>query len=136
MREDGNPRVVIVYGRNTRGHLECFTIDTHNRILDQIERLPRASKKRLAMQRLYATHAREISIDDTGRLVLPQHMREKLDLSGWAFFAGIGEAFEIWKPEAYEEMLESELGGDDDDFDASLDASAYLDAGEGGELDV
>jgi len=88
--------------------------------------MPRASKKRKALQRLYSTHALYTAVDDTGRLVLPAKLREKIGLSDQAFFASQGETFEIWKPETYDEIYGVDEEAEED-FDPDLDASHYLD---------
>lgn len=124
--DGGNPQLVIVYGGESRNYLECFTIEAIEKIYDKIEQMPRASKKRKALQRLYSTHALYTSVDDTGRLVLPAKLREKIELDDQAFFASQGETFEIWKPETYDEVYGVDEEGEDD-FDPELDASHYLD---------
>ncbi|SES14800.1 MraZ protein [Tranquillimonas rosea] len=123
-----NPELVIVYGGETRDYLECFTMDSIAKIDAKISRLPRGSKKRKALQRLYHTHAHPTSVDETGRLVLPAKLREKIGLNGEAFFAGTGETFEIWSPEAYDASIGD--GGEDEDFDPDVDPEVYLDGEE------
>lgn len=127
--EGSNPQVVIVFGDEKRDYLECFTIETMDRIFAKIERMPIASKKRKALQRLYATKALTTSVDETGRMVLPAKLRNKIGLDAEAIFAGTGEAFEIWKPETYEGGPDADLTADDD-FDPELDPSNYLDGDE------
>ena len=124
--EGGNPQLVIVYGDEKRNYLECFTVSAIEKIYDKIERLARANPRRKALQRLYSTHALSTSVDETGRLVLPAKLREKIGLDEAAFFASTGETFEIWKPETYDEVYGEALDADDD-FDPDVDASVYLD---------
>ncbi len=128
--ESGNPQLVIVYGDDKRDFLECFTLSAIEKIYDQIERLARANPRRKALQRLYSTHAISTSVDETGRLVLPAKLREKIGLDESAFFASTGETFEIWKPETYDKVYESSLDAEGD-FDPDVDASTYLDGDEG-----
>lgn len=123
------PRVMIVYGDERRKFLECFTVDGLQKIHRQIKRMPHASKKRKALQRLYSTHAQIISVDETGRLVLPAKLRKKIDLGNEAFFAGTGETFEIWKPETYDAEMDADLT-EDEEFDPTVDPAIYLHAEE------
>ncbi len=123
------PEIVIVYGGETRKHLECFTIDAMADVERRIEKKPRGDKRRKAMQRLYHTQALTTSVDDTGRLVLPAKLREKIGLDKEAFFAGNGDTFEIWKPETYEAEMDADLEADDY-FDPDADPSVYLDGEE------
>jgi len=125
-----NPELVIVYGSDKRQYLECFTMEAIEDVERRIEKLPRGDKRRKALQRLYNTQSILTSVDETGRLVLSAKLRDKLDLTGMAFFAGNGDTFEIWKPETYEVEMDADLEADDD-FDPEADASIYLDGEEG-----
>ncbi|WP_166416208.1 division/cell wall cluster transcriptional repressor MraZ [Cochlodiniinecator piscidefendens] len=123
------PELVIVYGGKNRRHLECFTIEAILDVERRILKMPRGSKKRKALQTLYSTQATTTSVDDTGRLVLPAKLREKIGLDGNAFFAGKLDTFEIWNPETYDDEMFAGLD-EDDDFDPDADASIYLDGEE------
>ncbi len=118
------PRIIIVYGGATRDYLEGFTIEAMNEVDDKIATHPRGSAKRKAMERLYSAQSVEVLVDDTGRIVLPTKLREKIDLDGMAQFVSSGDTFEIWKPEAYDASI---AALDDDGFDPNLDPSVYLD---------
>ena len=126
-----NPELVIVYGDERRKQLECFTIDAIHDVERRIEKLPRGDKRRKALQRLYNTQSLLTSVDETGRLVLPAKLREKIDIDGMAFFAGNGDTFEIWKPETYDAEMDADLSADDQ-FDPEADPSIYLDGEEEG----
>lgn len=129
-----NPNLVIVYGDERRKQLECFTIEAINEVDAKIARMPRGSKRRRALQRLYHGQAHPTSVDDTGRLVLPQKLREKIGLNGpapiEAYFIGNGDTFEIWQPRTYDAELGAGLEGDAA-FDPDVDPSVYLDGAEG-----
>jgi transcriptional regulator MraZ len=118
------PRIIIVYGSSTRSYLEGFTIQAMEEVDEKISRHPRGSAKRKAMERLYNAQAIETVVDETGRIVLPAKLREKIHLDGTARFVSSGDTFEIWAPEAYDESI---AALDDDGFDPDLDPSAYLD---------
>ena len=118
------PRIIIVYGGATRDYLEGFTIEAMDEVDDKIAAFPRGSAKRKVMERLYSAQSVEVIVDDTGRIVLPAKLREKIDLNGLAKFVSSGDTFEIWKPEAYDISI---AALDDDGFDPDLDPSVYLD---------
>ena len=125
-----NPNLVIVYGDKGRNYLECFTIDAITEVQAKIKKKPRGSKQRHAMQRLYHGNAHPTSVDETGRLVLPAKLRDKIGLESMAYFIANGDTFEIWRPETYEK---EEYGTHeaDDDFNPDADPSIYLDGDEG-----
>ena len=73
------------------------------------------------LQRLYHGQSFPTSIDETGRLVLPAKLRQKIGLDKEAFFIAAGDTFQIWQPETYEqeEAARTEAWLDElpDDFD-------------------
>ena len=65
--------------------------------------LSHADTEALALR--IVTDARQIPVDDAGRMVLSKDLREQIGLDGVARFVGRGSTFQIWKPgkrEAYE----------------------------------
>ncbi len=122
------PELVIVYGDHRRNFLECYTMAAIDEVDGKIDALPRGSMERKMLQRLFHGQSFPTTVDETGRLVLPAKLRNKIDLDNEAFFIAAGDTFQIWKPETYdteekareEEWLE-ELP---DDFDPL----AFLDA--------
>jgi MraZ protein len=87
--------------------------------------------ERKMLQRLFHGQSFPTNIDETGRLVLPAKLRQKIDLDGEAFFIAAGDTFQIWNPKTYEveELAKTEvwLDGLPDDFDPLV----YLDGPKG-----
>jgi len=104
------PSLVIVYGDQRQNYLECYTVEAINEVDDQIAALPRGSNGRRMLERLFNGLSFPTSVDETGRLVLPAKLRQKIGLDGEAFFIASGDTFQIWKPETYEseELLKTE----------------------------
>lgn len=122
------PNLVIVYGDERQDHLKCYTVNAINDIDDQIAAMPRGDRGRRYLERLYNGLSFPTSVDDTGRLVLPAKLREKISLEGEAFFIATGDSFQIWKPEDYE----AKHGESDawlDDLGEDFDPLALLSAG-------
>lgn len=99
----GNPELVIVYGDDDRNFLECYTMEAIDEVDAQIDALTRGSNPRKALQRLFHGRSFATTVDETGRLVLPAKLRNKIGLKGEAFFIAAGDTFQIWKPETYEQ---------------------------------
>ena len=97
-----NPELVIVYGDHRRNYLECYTIEAIEEVDAKIDALPRGSMERKMLQRMFHGQSFPTNVDETGRLVLPAKLRQKIDLEGEAFFIAAGDTFQIWKPETYE----------------------------------
>ncbi|SEO98871.1 MraZ protein [Salinihabitans flavidus] len=116
-----SPELVIVYGDHRRNYLECYTIEAIEEVDRKIDALPRGTKERKMLQRLFHGLSYPTNVDETGRLVLPSKLRAKIGLEGEAFFIAAGDTFQIWKPETYEteELARTEEWLEElpDDFD-------------------
>lgn len=62
----------------------------------KIEALPSFNPAARRVQRLLIGHAAEISIDASGRVLLPQVLREYAGLEKQVMLVGQGKKFEIW----------------------------------------
>ncbi|MDT8856501.1 division/cell wall cluster transcriptional repressor MraZ [Paracoccaceae bacterium Fryx2] len=107
----GNPRArfILVYGGETRRFLECYTLTEMARLERRVARMPVGDKKRIYLTRNLITRSLEVEIDDDGRIVLPPKGRDKIELAmaelkdgSEATFAGMLNAFQIWKRDTYD----------------------------------
>lgn len=116
-----NPELVIVYGDHRRKFLECYTIEAIEEVDRKIDAKPRGSSQRRVLQHLFQGQSHPTTVDETGRLVLPAKLRQKIGLEGQAFFIAAGDTFQIWNPETYEkeELVKTEEFLDElpEDFD-------------------
>lgn len=120
------PQLVIVYGFADWRHLELYTMEAIEQIDAQIDRMPRGNEQRRLLERLMHGSAEEAEIDNDGRLLLPQKLREKIGLDDRAFIIASGDYLRLWNPDTY-----AEAEGDAvDAFAASLpegfDPRAFL----------
>jgi MraZ protein len=121
------PELVIVYGDHRRSYLECYTIEAIEEVDEKIDALPRGSMERKMLQRLFHGQSFPTSVDETGRLVLPAKLRQKIDLEGEAFFIAAGDTFQIWKPETYEQEEAARTEAWLDDLPEDFDPMSFLD---------
>ncbi|PYG27830.1 division/cell wall cluster transcriptional repressor MraZ [Pelagimonas varians] len=115
-----NPNFVIVYGDSRRKYLECYTIEEMEEVEDRISGMKRGSQKRRILERLFLSQSTTTSVDETGRIVLPAKLREKIGLSKEAQFAGAADTFQIWEPGTYDDEMaatEEFLDAQDEGFD-------------------
>ncbi len=117
----GRPRMVIVYGADTQKMLQVYSYEGFQRLAAEINGRPYNDPRRALLQRLVLNKAHPTEIDPDGRLVLPAALRDRLKLGSEAYFAGMGETFEIWNPTTFAEVdaarlekLVAEMG---EDFD-------------------
>jgi MraZ protein len=88
---------------------------------DEIERklvrLPNQNKRTLTLQRMILGHASELELDKNGRVLLPPRLREFANLGKRVVLLGLGNKFEIWNEEAWEQQTTDWLAGNGDDGD-------------------
>jgi MraZ protein len=121
------PELVIVYGDHRRNYLECYTMQAIEEVDAKIDALPRGSRERRMLQRLFHTLSFPTSIDETGRLVLPAKLRQKIALDKEAIFTGAGDTFQIWRPETYEREEIADTEAWLDELPDDVDPMIYLD---------
>lgn len=116
-RENDPLRMIVVYGLPKKRYLECYTVQAHEELEDEIDSMPLGSVERRALERIYSTQAQEVSLDDTGRIVLSARLRGKAEIAmgAEAYFASNLNKFQIWAPDVFEA---EELAGVEDYIDA------------------
>ena len=115
------PTLIIVYGTETQVRFDCYTVQGIERIDERIDRMKKGSVERRVLERIYHGHALHAQLDEEGRVVLPQKLREKIGLDERAYFIAMGDHFQIWKPESYADhelnRVDEFLSQQDADFD-------------------
>nr|WP_269751594.1 division/cell wall cluster transcriptional repressor MraZ [Pseudophaeobacter flagellatus] len=122
-----SPELVIVYGDQRRNYLECYTMEAIEEVDAKIDALPRGSMQRKMLQRMFHGQSFPTTVDETGRLVLPAKLRNKIDLEKEAFFMAAGDTFQIWKPETYEEEELAQTEKWMDELPEGFDPLEFLD---------
>ena len=115
-----NPNMTIVYGGEKQKFLEVYTQEAIFEVDEKISRLGRGTPARRALEHIFNGQALPTQTDDTGRLVLPQKLRDKVGISGEAYFKASGDTFQIWARESYEARnsdIEDWLDSQGEDFD-------------------
>lgn len=111
--EGQRPSVVVVHGPEDRKWLEVFSMEAVNEIDQQISRMQRASEHRRRNEDLMFGQVVELQVDDDGRLLLPQKLRDQIGLASEAYFISAGDYFTIWNPETHKAMGGFDPGYDD-----------------------
>lgn len=58
------------------------------------------------LRRLLFSSADRVTTDSNGRILLPSFLREQNQLGGEAVLVGVGDFFEIWPPEVWEQRMD------------------------------
>lgn len=97
------PNLVIVYGMDSQKRLDCYTLNGIEDIEERIELMQPGSPEREMLELTYHSSATDAQIDEDGRIVLPQRLRDKLGLepNEAALFTARGDHFQIWKDDTF-----------------------------------
>ena len=120
---NGMARLTFVYGLSRHAYVQCFSASSMSAARKKIRQTRDPKKKKILID-LFSTKASEILVDGTGRVVLPQAVRDKLDLEGELQFVAKLDTFQLWRPDNYalsdedaDRRFEEEYGEDTDPHD-------------------
>lgn len=101
---------VVVYGLDHQCWLECYTVEGIEEIEDRLDLLQEGTEDYNDIILKFQSYATDLQIDEDGRIVLPQKLRDRLELDddGKALFISKGKHFEIWNRQKFEAMTLAE----------------------------
>jgi MraZ protein len=95
--------------------LVVFTIEAFDRLVERHAATDYEDPvEQENMEITLMSESRQVQVDDNGRLVLAQDLREMINLDGEVCFAGAPSSFEIWEPgarRAFKEETRAAAGG-------------------------
>lgn len=97
----------------TRGLDNCLFVYPQEewRILEEkLKTLPMTSKEARAFVRFFFSGASECELDKSGRISLPQNLREHANLEKEVVVAGVTNRIEIWSKDNWENYMSSTSG--------------------------
>ncbi|GAB4232192.1 MAG: division/cell wall cluster transcriptional repressor MraZ [Methyloligellaceae bacterium] len=77
-------------------------VDWNNALLAGV---PDSPERDLLSMALYGA-SENISIDQDGRIIVPERLREHAHIDGQITFVGLGEKFQMWEPERFRARFE------------------------------
>jgi MraZ protein len=83
----------------------------------KLTRLPNQDKKTRWLQRMVLGHAVEVEMDGSGRVVIPPRLRAHANLDKRVVLAGLGNKFEIWNEEVWDQTRDEWVNEDHADTD-------------------
>ena len=88
--------------KGSLGCLEAFTLDFWDAKVEMIMGARPTNPARATLGREVMGNAEEVSVDSSGRLVLPLHLRSLVKFQSGVVIKGLGDHYEIWPAEEYE----------------------------------
>lgn len=110
-RDDLDGKVVVTRGLD--GCLFLYTLKEWEKLAEKISSLPLSQSNARSFARVMLAGAMELEIDSSGRILLPDYLKEYADLEKEVTIAGVYNRMEIWSKEKWEEYkseAESEVG--------------------------
>jgi MraZ protein len=95
---DGTVYLTQGFDQNLRVLPEAAFTSIYERVTEMSSTNPTARQ----LRRLIFSTAQQVDIDSNGRILIPKYLREVANISSEAIVVGVGEAVEIWSPEAWE----------------------------------
>jgi MraZ protein len=93
----------------TQGFDKCLMVltDVHfNEVYERINAMNMADPNARLLRRLILSNAYSVDIDRVGRILVPQNLRQAINLGNEAIVAGQGEYFEVWSPADWRQQME------------------------------
>ncbi len=91
--------------RGFERNLMVLTAADFERIYRRVNALSMTDPLARQLKRLIFATASPVEVDRAGRILIPPYLREAVGLEDEAFVVGVGDYFEIWPPEGWEEQL-------------------------------
>ncbi len=96
---------IVVYESFVNQCIEGCDIQRITKLSESIDSLDPFSEERDAFATTILGGAMQLSVDGDGRVILPESLIAKSEISKKALFVGKGPTFEIWNPEKFDEYL-------------------------------
>ena len=93
-------------------NLIVMTAKTFDDLYDSLTRLSMTNADARHLKRLVFSKAYRLDIDKSGRILIPQYLRDGASLTNSAILVGVGDKFEIWSPTYWEKQDEELLNAE------------------------
>lgn len=85
-------------------NLRLLPEETFLAIYESITTMSSTDPTARQLRRLIFSTAQQVDVDSNGRILIPKYLREVARLDSDAVIVGIGEAIEVWSPQAWDEQ--------------------------------
>lgn len=93
----------------TRGLDNCiflFPQQQWGQIAEELSQLSFGDADSRGLNRFLLSGAREVSLDNSGRMLIPEFLADFADLEGEAVFAGVNTRIELWAKDRWDDYTE------------------------------
>lgn len=107
---------IVVTVNHAERCLSLYLLDEWIEVERKLVKLPSMDKASQRLKRILIGHATDITLDKSGRILIPAPLREYAGLTKEAVMIGQGNKFEIWDAKTWDQKREEWLSDDDDDI--------------------
>lgn len=107
-------------------NLMVMTVAAFEAFSQRVRSMSITDPKARLLRRLLFSKGERLEVDKSGRILIPQFLRQAADLDGEAVVVGVGDYFEIWSPQNWNEQA-AKL----EDADTNSDLFAVFDISSG-----
>lgn len=86
-------------------NLLVLTVSSFKQISRRVNQMSMTDPMARLLKRLIFSGADLVVVDKVGRILIPQFLREAAALDGEAMIVGVGDYFEIWSPDMWQEQV-------------------------------
>ncbi len=94
---------IILFPSHHYACLEGFGIDYIQEISQRLDTFDLFSNEQDDLATTIFGESVQLPFDGDGRIILPQDLRDHAQLEGEAVFVGLGQKFQIWQPDAFQQ---------------------------------
>ena len=87
-------------------NLNVYPISIFERISARINQQSMTDPRSRVLRRLMFSNAEHVVVDKAGRILVPQFLRDEVNLDSEAVIVGMGDYFEIWSPQHWMGQVE------------------------------
>ncbi len=87
--------------------LEVYPLQPWDKLMQKVNGLNRFVKKNADFIRLFTAGVKKVEVDKAERILVPKDLKTFANLQKEIVISGVGEFFEIWDKEAYEENIKT-----------------------------
>jgi MraZ protein len=87
-------------------NLIVYTTESFEHMAGRATSVTSTNPEARVMRRLIFSRAQELTLDATGRALIPSFLRDYAGIQADAYVVGAGEYIEIWQAEAWEQQLQ------------------------------
>jgi len=83
-------------------NLMVWRVVDFEKIYEQVNGMSITDPNARLLKRLIFANAVHVDVDKVGRILVPQYLREAVEITGSAMVVGVGDFFEIWSPDLWD----------------------------------